>query len=94
MENGQKMLYVQLQKSMYRKIWAVLFLNQKLLKDLDSQGFEMYPCDLWVVNNIVSGKKMTIIWHVDYLEILNVYDKEAAQIIECKKSVYVKDMRV
>ena len=44
--------------------------------------------DLCVVNNMVNGKQMTIVYQVDYLNILYVDKKVVTRIIELMKSVY------
>ena len=39
---------------------------------------------------MVNGKKITIIWHVDDLNISHMYEKEVTQITKWMKSVYGK----
>ena len=60
-ENGQKVLYIQLKKDMYGTLQAALIFYQKLLKDIESQGFDLNLYDMCVVKNMVNGKQMTII---------------------------------
>ena len=60
-ENGQKVLYVQLKKYLYGTLWADFIFYQKLLKHMESQWFNLnlyYPC---VVNKMMNGKQMTIV---------------------------------
>ena len=44
-EIGINVLYVQLQKAMYKTLLSDLIFYQKLLKDIKSQGFELNPYD-------------------------------------------------
>ena len=60
-ENGQKVLYVQLKKDMYGTLRDALVFYQKLLKDTESQGFNLNLYDPFVVKNMVNGKQMTIV---------------------------------
>ena len=59
--NGQELLYVHLQNYLYRSILAVLVFYKKILKDLESQGFELNIYDVCVVHNMVNGKHMMIV---------------------------------
>ena len=94
LENGQKVLYVHLQKALYGIIWASLLLYQKTLKYMDSQGLEINLYDSCVVNNTMNRNHMTIIYHMGYFKIFHMESKEATQINECMKIVYGKDMQV
>ena len=60
-ENGQKVLYVQLKNAMHRTLQDALIFYQKLLKDMDSKGFYLNLYDPCVVNKTVNGKQMTIV---------------------------------
>ena len=55
------MLYVHLQKYLYRTLWAVLVFYKKILKDLESQGFELNLYDPCVVHKMVKGKQIMIV---------------------------------
>ena len=46
---------------MYGTLQAALIFYQKLLKDIESQGFDLNLYDMCVVKNMVNGKQMTII---------------------------------
>ena len=48
-ENGQKVLYIQLKKDMYGTLQAAMIFYQKLLKDIESQGFDLNLYDMCVV---------------------------------------------
>ena len=40
-KNGKELLYVQLKKALHGTLWATLIFYKKLLKDLESQGFNL-----------------------------------------------------
>ena len=67
---------------------------QKLLKDLESQVFELNPYNPCVVNKMVNDNHITIVCHVDYFNISHMDDKEVTQNIKETKIVYYKDMQV
>ena len=71
-ENGQELLYLHLQKYLYRTLWSALIFYKKILKDMESQGFELNLYDPCVVNKMVNGKQIMIVYQVDYLNILYV----------------------
>ena len=53
--------------------------------------FKLNPYDRCVSNKIIGGRKCTIIWHVDYLNILHVEYKVVDDIIEVLDKEYVQD---
>ena len=55
-ENGQKVLYVQLKNDMYGTLRTALIFYQTLLKYMESQGFNLNLYDPCVVKNMVNGK--------------------------------------
>ena len=64
-ENGVTVLYVKVIRAIYGCIesalqWYKLFTG--ILKDM---VFELNPYDTCVVNRMVNGKQLTIVWHVD-----------------------------
>ena len=66
------MLYVQLNKALYRTLQAAL-LFWKLLSDmLQEWGFKVNPYDQCVTNKNIEGEKCTVLWHVDELKISHV----------------------
>ena len=93
-ENRQNILYLKLQKSLYGTLWYDLIFYQKIVKDMESQGFDTNPYDPSVVNKMLSGKQMAILQHVDDLNISYIDRKEVTQIIKRIKSVYVDNIQV
>ena len=61
---------------------------------MESQGLELNLYDPCVVNKMVNGKQMTIVYQVDDLNILQVYEKEVLRIIKWKKIMCDKDIMV
>jgi hypothetical protein len=64
---GKLVLYVQLEKAVYGMMKSTLLFYWKLVADLQSIGFEIYPYDPCVTNKIINDQQMTICWHVDDL---------------------------
>ncbi len=67
-EKGMKLLYVKLQKALYRLMRASLLFYRKLRKEFEAYGLQVNPYDPCVANmETKSGKQLTVIWHVDDL---------------------------
>jgi hypothetical protein len=64
-ENGKKVLYVQLLKALYGMMNASLLYYKKFVEDIKEIGFELNPYDPCVANRMVDGKQHTLTWHVD-----------------------------
>ena len=75
-ENGVKVLYVRLLNALYGTLKAALLFYQKLVKDLEAEGFELNPYDLCVANKMINNKQMTLTWHVDDMKISHVNPQE------------------
>ena len=50
------------------------------------------PYDAYLVNKVVDGKQMTIVWHVDDLKISHVDENEVMRTIGWMKGMYGDDM--
>ena len=66
MENGPLCGF---EKSLYGTLQVAIVFCQKLTSSLQEWGFEINTYDWCVANNIVNGKHMTVVWHVDDLKI-------------------------
>ena len=64
-DNGQKVIHAESLKALCGLSMSALLFCKKLLKNLASIGFELNPCDPCVANKMISGKQMTVVWHVD-----------------------------
>ena len=49
-----------MQKALYGLLRSALLLYNKLVADLESDGFVLNPYDSCVANNFVNGKQMTV----------------------------------
>jgi hypothetical protein len=58
-----------MQKALYGLLRNALLFYNKLVADLESNGFVLNPYDLCVANKIVNRKQMTVCWHVDDLKV-------------------------
>ena len=70
-EKGTTVLYVDLEKAQYSTLQAALLFWRNLTSILQEWGFEVNPYDWCIANKPVDGGEMTVIWHVDDLEISN-----------------------
>eukprot|EP00957_Ditylum_brightwellii_P074990 5699034-Ditylum_brightwellii.AAC.1 len=89
-KNSKPMLYLILQKALYGCLKSALIFYNKLVGDLKELGFEVNPYDLCVANKMISGKQMTICWHVDNLKISNVDSREVTKMLDVPQKKYGK----
>jgi hypothetical protein len=73
---GTTILYVKMQKAIYRLLRSALFFYRKLVEDLERNGFKLNPYDPCVANKTVNGKQMTVCWHVDDLKVPHIDPNE------------------
>ena len=86
-KNGEPILYVRLLKALYGQLKAALVFYKKLSGELEQAGFKKNPYDPCVMNKIVKGKQLTVVWHVDDLKISHVILKVVTRVIkwlDCK----------
>jgi hypothetical protein len=69
--NGTAILYVKMQKALYGLLRSVLLFFNKLMANLESDGFVLNPYDSYVASKVVNGKQMTVCWHVVNLKALH-----------------------
>jgi hypothetical protein len=91
---GNSILYVKLQKALNGCFRSALLFYLKLVKDLETEGYEINPYDPCIANKIVVGTQFTVTWHVDDLKLSHVSSDEVTKTIEWLKSIYGQDMRV
>ena len=68
-EGRQQVMYVELLKALYGTLWAARLFWEKLSGRLLEWGFTINPYDSGVVNKLVNGKQLTVVWHVDDLNV-------------------------
>ena len=81
-ENGKRVLYVQLDKALYGCVQSALLWYELYSSTLQDMGFELNPCDMCVANAIIEGKQCTICWYVDDNKISHVNSKVVDDVIE------------
>jgi hypothetical protein len=92
--DNKPVLYVKLMKALYGCLRSALLFYQKLLGDLEKNGFTLNLYDPCVANKMVNGKQLTVTWHVDDLKLSHVDENEVTKTIDWLKSIYGEDMRV
>jgi hypothetical protein len=60
---------VHITKAIYGLLVSAMLFYRRLVKDLETYGFEVNPYDPCVANKIVGGTQMTVSWHVDDLKV-------------------------
>jgi len=81
-ENGKKVLYLQLPKALYGCVQSALLWYDLFTNRLVQMGFKLNPYDLCVANSQIKGKQCTIAWYVDDNKISHVDDTVVTGIIE------------
>jgi hypothetical protein len=90
-ENGKRVLYTRLNKALYGTVQASRLFWERLSSFLiDVNGFERNPYDFCVVNKVVNGKQLTIVWYVDDLKISHVDSNVVTDTIEILKAEFGK----
>jgi hypothetical protein len=68
LENGKKVLYVEVLKAIYGMLEAALLWYKTFRKDLEDNGFIFNPYNPCVANKKVQGSQQMIVFHVDNLK--------------------------
>ena len=64
MENGIKVLYMRVLRSIYGCIKAAMLWYDLYTQKLKELGFELNAYDMCVANKIINGQQCKIFWHV------------------------------
>ena len=80
-ENGKKVLYLQLIKALYGYIKSALLWYECFTKCLIDMGFKLNNHDQCVANKIIEGSQCTIVWYVDNNKISHANSKVVSQVI-------------
>ena len=62
-------LYVKVHKALYGLLRSALLFYLKLVGDLKRFGFVLNPYDPCVANKDINGEQMTVVWHIDNLQV-------------------------
>ena len=73
---GMLVLYLKMEKAMYGLLKSSLLFYRLLVGNLTKNRFILNPYDPCVANEMVDGKQMTVVWHVDNLKVLHVLLKQ------------------
>jgi hypothetical protein len=81
-------LYVKMQKELYGLLRNALLFYQKLVGDLEKNGFVLNPYNPCVANKVINGKQMTKWWHVNNLNVSHEDPKEVTAFREWLSKTY------
>ena len=62
MEDGEAILYVQILKALYGCLRSALLFYNRLVKDLESMGFELNIYDHFVTKKTINIKQFNAVW--------------------------------
>ena len=83
---------MELFKALYRTLGAARLFWQKLSKQLiDIWGFVPNKYDDCVVNKMINGHQMTVVWHVDDLKVSHVDAGEVEKFVQQMEETFGKD---
>ena len=89
-KSGRKLLYVKLHKVLYGMLKSALLFYKKIVKDLKSVWFTINPYNPCAANNMVGGKQITVVWHVDDLQVSYLDSRVVDQMVGWLRSIYGK----
>ena len=91
-ENGEKVMYVELLKALYGTLRAAwLFWEKLLAKLVNDWGFMPNRYDSCVVNKTVDGRQLTVAWHVDDLKVSHEKEEVLDDFIGMMQNEFGKD---
>lgn len=82
LENGKRVLYMQLIKALYWCVQSALLWYKLLSTTLVGMGFQLNPYHLCIGNAIIDGKQCTITWYFDNDIITHVDPNVVTSIID------------
>ena len=90
-EQGQPVIYAELNKALYGTLQAALLFLQNLFKFLiEEHGFTVSPYN-WIVNKMIDGAQCTIGCHLDDLKISHVNETLTESIVATLQAKYSKE---
>jgi hypothetical protein len=81
-ENGKKVLYLQLMKALYGCVRSALLWYELFSSTLQKLGFELNPYDPCIANKVFEGSQCTIAWYVDDNKISHVNEAVVTNVIK------------
>jgi hypothetical protein len=77
-----------MQKALHGLLRSALLFYQKLVGDLEYNGFILNPYDPCVANKVINGKQMTVCWHINNLNMSHEDPKEVTAFREWLSKTY------
>ena len=91
-ERGEWVMYMKLLKALYGTFCTARLFWQKLSKQLiDVWGFVPNKYDDCVVNKMINGHQMTVVWHVNDLKVSHMDAGEVEKFIQQMEETFGKD---
>ena len=91
-EKGEQVMYMELLKALYGTLRVACLFWQKLSKQLiDEWGFIPNKYDNCVVNKMVNGQQMTVVWHVNDLKVSHVDTTEVEKFVRQMEETFGND---
>jgi hypothetical protein len=87
-KRNTSILYVKIQKALYGLLWSAVLFYQKLVGDLEKNGFVLHPYDPCVANKTINGNHMMVCWHVDDLKVSHVDPGEVTKFGQWLSTTY------
>ena len=66
---GDKLLYMKVQKALYRMLKSALLVYKKLRRDFEDEGFKVNPYDPCMANKQINRNQINAVWHEDNLKV-------------------------
>ena len=85
--NGKPILYAKLQKDLCGYSREATIFHNKLVKNIQEMIFGINLYDPYVAINMVNGKQLTVVWHVDSLKLSYVEEGEVMKVIKWLEEV-------
>ena len=91
-EKGEQVMYMELLKALYGTLHAAHLFWQKLSKQLvDVWGLVPNKYNDCVVNKMINGHQMTVVWHVDDFKVLHIDTKEVEKFVRQMEETFGED---
>ena len=91
-ERGEWVMYMELLKALYRTLRTARLFWQKLAKQLiDIWGFVPNKYNDCVVNKMINGHQMTVVWHVNDLKVSHMDAGEVEKFVQQMEETFGKD---
>ena len=91
-ERGEQVMYMELLKALYGTLQAARLFWQKLSKQfIDVWGYAPNKYNSLVVNKMINGHQMTVVWHVNDLKVSHIDTREVEKFVQQMEETFGKD---